>query len=234
MDGLITLTNQLAKHYAPSAPSLLLEGILSGEDYCVLSAHQYSCNVRTRSSFNILYAGGLTAEYGVGILLKAFSYINDKDIRLWVLGKGPLSDEIQKASYRDNRIVYKGYCSQKEVIKLYQKASVLINPRPSKQSFTKFSFPSKTIEYMASGRPVISTRLPGIPEEYFKYLIPLENESPEGLSNLLMELKAMSPKELEQFGENGRYFIIQNKCEAFQGNRILRFLKQIVSKKKDY
>ena len=41
-----------------------------------------------------------------------------------------------------------------------------MNPRSADAEYTKYSFPSKTIEYLATGVPVVMNRLPGIPEEY--------------------------------------------------------------------
>jgi glycosyltransferase involved in cell wall biosynthesis len=129
----------------------------------------------------ILYAGQLKAKYGLELLLQAFLRLEDQSLRLLILGKGDYEENIRQASLKDPRIVFKGYCPQGEIKKLLNAATVLINPRPTNQSFTQYSFPSKTIEYMVSGRPVISTRLPGIPDDYFPYLYVLENETPEGL-----------------------------------------------------
>ena len=36
---------------------------------------------------------------------------------------------------------------------------------------------SKIFEYMVSGNPVLSTRIKGIPDEYFDYIIPLDSPS---------------------------------------------------------
>ena len=228
MDGLITLTKQLAQHYAPQVPSIVVEGILYAEDYAKESAiTKIPDGSNSSSYFTILYAGGLQHEYGVDLLLKAFSLIMDTSFRLLILGKGDLAEQIKIASKTDDRIVFKGFCSQSEVKELLSDATVLINPRPSDQTFTQFSFPSKTIEYMVSGRPVISTRLAGIPDEYFSHIIPLENETPEDLCALFLRLKTIPRSYLEAIGVNARNYILKNKNEMHQGQRILKFLKQI-------
>ena len=38
-----------------------------------------------------------------------------------------------------------------------------VNPRQNNEEFTKYSFPSKTMEYLASGVPVVAYKLDGIP-----------------------------------------------------------------------
>ena len=48
---------------------------------------------------------------------------------------------------------------------------------------SKYFFPSKMMDYLASGTPTISTKLKGIPEEYFNYCFTIENGDPKTLKN---------------------------------------------------
>ncbi|MDA3822738.1 MAG: glycosyltransferase [Bacteroidales bacterium] len=230
MDGLIPLTQQLSKHLAPKVPSIVVEGILFADDLVDRDNSSTSAGLNQCSDFMILYAGQLKAKYGLELLLQAFLRLEDQSLRLLILGKGDYEENIRQASLKDPRIVFKGYCPQGEIKKLLNAATVLINPRPTNQSFTQYSFPSKTIEYMVSGRPVISTRLPGIPDDYFPYLYVLENETPEGLSELIMRIKTLSPGVLSEFGANAKSFILENKNEMSQGRRIKLFLVQLLAK----
>ncbi|MGB3223292.1 MAG: glycosyltransferase [Desulforhopalus sp.] len=227
MDGLIALTSQLSKFYAPQKPSVVVEGILSADD---LAAHidESQSDLKNESSvFTILYAGLLKAEYGLELLLQAFFRLDDPCFKLLILGRGEYEEAIRKASEQDSRIIFKGFCDQHIVKELMKKTTVLINPRPAKQDFTHFSFPSKTIEYMITGRPVLSTRLPGIPNEYFRYLYVIDDETPEGLSNLFLRLKAISADQLSAFGAVAKSFVMNNKNELVQGRKIINFLNNI-------
>jgi glycosyltransferase involved in cell wall biosynthesis len=227
MDGLITVTEQLGKHYAPLVPSLVVEGILSKEDGSSSPSVSIANEGRDVTSFVVFYAGGLETEYGVDLLLKSFARNATASFQLWILGKGELEDRIRDAAKKDSRIVFMGYRHQSEVRHLMNKATVLVNPRPSNQSFTQFSFPSKVVEYMASGRPVVSTRLPGIPADYYPHLFILEKETPEDLCDLLMQLYAMPRSALNEFGAQAKRFVVENKNESSQGQRILTFLAQV-------
>ncbi len=209
MDGLITLTQQLSRDFAPEVPSIIIEGILFSDDLVEYDGSSEFTEVGSDSDFVILYAGQLKAEYGLELLLQGFLRLEDQSFKLLVLGKGEYGKKIMQASIEDPRIVFKGYSSQSEVKKLLKKATVLINPRPTNQSFTQYSFPSKTIEYMISGRPVISTRLPGIPDDYFPHLYILENETPEGLVELLKKIRALPPDVLTKFGSYAKKFILE-------------------------
>ena len=51
-----------------------------------------------------------------------------------------------------------------------KEAKLLINLRNPEDKYTKYSFPSKTFEYMVSGTPFFTTKLEGIPSEYYNYL----------------------------------------------------------------
>ena len=116
-----------------------------------------------------MYAGGVYEKYGLKTLVDAFIKLKRKDIDLYIFGEGSFVNEIIKLSKHHNNIYYKGCVSTEEIVKYEKKALLLVNPRPVNEEFSKYSFPSKTIEYMLSGTPVISTKLPGIPEEYFDY-----------------------------------------------------------------
>ena len=77
---------------------------------------------------------------------------------------------------------------------------------------------------MASGRPVLTTRLPGIPHEYDPFLIWIDQETPEALSSLLQQL-ANEPKEaLTEHGRRGQEFVLSKKTFKQQGERIREFL----------
>ena len=65
-----------------------------------------------------------------------------------------------------------GCVTNDEIVRLQCEATLLVNPRPSDKEFCKYSFPSKTIEYMASGTPVLMTKLPGVPDGILTTFIP--------------------------------------------------------------
>ena len=80
---------------------------------------------------------------------------------------------------------------------MQQQATLLVNPRKGHEEYTKYSFPSKTMEYMASGTPTIMYKLPGLPIEYEEYLVLLPDNSQETLTAILKQCL---------------YFIIKSRC----------------------
>ena len=101
---------------------------------------------------------------------------------------------------------------------------MLINPRTSDGEYTKYSFPSKTIEYMLAGKPVIINRLPGIPPEYYDYVYTPKSQSVYDLAEIIREVLNLPSEELERKGSMARQFIIDNKNAIIQTQRIIEHL----------
>ena len=60
---------------------------------------------------------------------------------------------------------------------------------------TKFSFPSKVLEYMASGGVVISSKLAGIPKEYEQFIALLQEYSVDSLAYEMDKVFSMTERE---------------------------------------
>jgi glycosyltransferase involved in cell wall biosynthesis len=227
-DGLIVLTRQIAEDFAPRVPAIVIEGIVSVESE-ELAKTMPDRESSRREEFVVLYAGGLQRVYGIPLLLEAFAELPGEDFRLCLLGRGDMEDEIRRRAEEDPRIHFPGLVAPDEAFRRSQEATVLINPRPSCESFTPYSFPSKLLEYMASGRPVITTRLPGIPAEYDSYVIWIDRETPAGLAALLRQLREQPSEQLDDLGRRGRDYVLQEKNHRQQGRRIVDFIEQINS-----
>lgn len=136
----------------------------------------------------ILYTGTLGERYGIIDLLDAFEQIIDPNYRLWIRGGGACKAEVLRRAELDSRIKYIEPLSKEDLLKLHRKASVLVNPVRKSQEFTRYFFPSKTMEYLASGTPVIMYHLDCIPQEYDEYLNYIEEETIESLRDKILEV----------------------------------------------
>lgn len=218
-DGAICLTPELATDFAPQVPSLTLEGFANAE-LTVLRSELTT----GRTEMDIAYAGGIYAEYGVRTLVHAFRSIKDPNARLHLYGRGPLDGWVARQSEIDQRIRHHGLVAHGELMQTLAQASILVNPRPTGQGFVRYSFPSKLLEYMALGVPVVTTRLPGVPGEYFQYVQITDDDSPRALLNALESVQADYAGAAER-ARRGQEYVTQEKSVPSQGKRIAKFLR---------
>ena len=172
----------------------------------------------------VLYAGSICAQYGLKNLVEGFLQADIPNARLEIYGSGDYVPELQAIAQKDPRVFYGGMLLSSEVVEKEMEATLLVNPRPTDEEFVKYSFPSKTMEYMASGTPVATTVLPGMPEAYHPYVYLLREESAEGIGNALKEILANSDEELFQKGNEAREFILNTRNNVIQARKILESL----------
>ncbi len=174
----------------------------------------------------IFYAGGLNIEYGIKDLVDAFMSMNRDNTELWLCGNGNAEQYINECLKKYPSIKYFGRVSNQKVAEMEASASVLINPRPKDLMLTKYSFPSKTLEYMASGTPAMIRRLDGIPDEYYEYAYIIENDGAEGIELALKNFFEI-PKELRyKKAKDARDFVERFKTPLPQTKKMLEFLKK--------
>ena len=178
-----------------------------------------------------LYAGGLYAKYGVKNLIDAFLELENKNIELHLYGSGELEEEIKKI--KDKRVKYFGVVSNEKVVQEELKATLLINPRFTNQEYTKYSFPSKNMEYMASGTPILTTKLPGMPKEYYKYIYIIEDESKNGMKNSLAKILNLPREELYEKGRKAKEFVLKYKNNNIQSKKIINLCTEIMEENKN-
>ena len=218
IDKFVLLTAQMAQRLHISVPYLVMEGIAPKPD---MQSERVSVSELEGKEY-ILYTGTLNYEFGIGTLLKAFGRIQNPDIRLAICGFGEAEKAIMES--QDKRIVYLGKVDRKQALALQQRATVLVNPRQNNKEFTKYSFPSKTMEYLASGVPVVAYKLDGIPDEYDSYLNYVPDNSVEALTKTIQSICDMSLEERKDKGERARNFVLNEKNAEKQAKRILDFL----------
>lgn len=168
-----------------------------------------------------IYTGTLAARYGILDLLAAFSQLTLPSARLWVCGDGDARAAVEELARQDPRVTYHGRVTRAAVLALQARAHVMVNPRRPEGEFTRYSFPSKTMEYLASGRPVVMHWLPGIPEEYRPWLITPATGDAAGLAAAMAEVAARPAEELRRIGAAGRAFVLERKTPRIQVGSLL-------------
>lgn len=178
----------------------------------------------------ILYAGVLSDNYcGIRNVLEAFLRVRDPMARLHLYGGGDFEPELNDYLRKDARIQYFGWRSNEQIVKQEIEATLLINLRPAHAEFTKYSFPSKNVECMASGTPLLTTRLPGMPQEYYPYVFLCDDETVVGISESFSHILSLPAGELHDFGMRSKEFVLKYKNNKAQARRLLDFIEQNVN-----
>ena len=212
--GYVVMTPHMLEKLKRKRKSVVLEGHVDAE-----ISHKKSPFRPKDQTKKCVYAGTLHEKYGIKKLVDAFLLANIDDAELHIFGDG---DSASWIKYKANgKIVFHGIVANDVVCEFEKNATVLVNPRPSNEEFTKYSFPSKNMEYMASGTPVITTILPGMPKEYYKYVFLFEDESVKGMANTLKDVLNKSPVELQNKGLEAQKFVFEQKNNIIQAKKII-------------
>lgn len=221
MDGFILLTEPMAEAIGiKNKPHIIIEGLIQTKTD--LSLEQSPANPQTNA---VLYTGTLESALGIGELLNAFQQMPEYE--LWICGQGHMQEEVKKVSRSHPNIRYFGFVPQKEALALQARATALINPRTPEGVFTRFSFPSKTLEYLRSGKPVLCYRLEGIPSDYDPYLFYIDELGESGIRFAVRKLMDLPEERRNEIALNGRDYVLNHKNPSVQCSKLLKLLRSL-------
>ena len=219
VDKYILLTKHMAPKLGLNAPCMVMEGIATQAQTVIDSS------VAQDNGKYILYTGLLNKKFGIPTLLDAFCQMSDKSVKLVLCGSGDAEDYIKEKQSENSNIIFMGRVDRSEALALQKNATILVNPRQNNEDFTKYSFPSKNLEYLSSGVPMVAYKLDGIPDEYDDYISYPEDDTPETLCRVLSSLADMSDDERKEIGARARAFVSESKNKTSQTKRIIDFLR---------
>lgn len=168
--------------------------------------------------FNILFVGRLEKRKGFDCLLKAYARVRCQfsNVRLIIVGPGSrLRGKYEKMIRRQGitDVAFVGYVSADALPRYYAAADVFCAPATGGESFGIV-----LLEAMASGKPVIASRIPGyssvMNEGVDGILVPPRDD--ESMARALISLIA-EPSLGKRLGENGR-----KTAENYRWDRVAR------------
>ncbi|MFA1642611.1 glycosyltransferase [Chryseomicrobium imtechense] len=224
IDSFVFLTDQMNNYFGLEKPYIVIEGMVPlPNDSIKKPIEKDYLNLDCK---NIVYTGTLTKKYGVLDLVEAFKKIKFTNYRLIICGDGETKQSIIESSITDRRIIYLGQIQYQEIEYIQENATLLVNPRTGLEDFTKYSFPSKNMEYLKSGRPVICHKLPGIPDEYDDYLHYFNSDNINNIAEDLVEICEKDEGILKNIGSNGKKFVEEEKNILIQTKKIVDLLEK--------
>lgn len=222
VDGFVLFSENMKKQLPISnKPYVIMEGIIDidpNKYFNILEQRKSSYFKKT-----IMLSGTLAVSEGIEQLLLAFHSIKDADYKLWITGNG--NEEaitlIKKYAKDDSRITFWGYITDYDkFLKLQNKASVFVSAVPPGNPKAQYFFPSKLMEYLVTGAPVISYKLPCIPNEYDEFLCYVLEDNPSALAQKLTEVCNTGWDEIEKMSIKRLEFLL-HKDTLHQAQKLL-------------
>lgn len=218
VDGWVLFSEHMVEKIPRCKNSMVMESI-SSDLFCSIEGKR----LFGEEIFEILYAGGCNKEYGMPLLVDAFQRLPMKNARLIIYGRGNYQKEIEKAAQTDKRIFFGGEISRSELLALQKSADLLVNPRVNAGVFTRYSFPSKNMEYLSSGVPMVAYKLEGIPDDYDVHINYFQEPTAESLASCWIEVYNNYPQAKAK-AICAQKYVLEEKNKSSWGKKIVRFM----------
>jgi glycosyltransferase involved in cell wall biosynthesis len=183
----------------------------------------------------MLYAGSFAEKDSVEHLIMAFEVVckTHENIELILTGKGVSSgrmetimSRIMASPFRD-RIDYKGYLEEAEFYRVLNDCDIPCMVR-SDTSYANTGFPFKLGEYLATGKPVVASKVGDVPEylENGKNALLVDADSVDSIANALNFLTT-HPREALEIGARGREIARRNFDREVVGRKLIEVLDRL-------
>ncbi len=206
----------------------------SNRPYIVLEGHSDAKMSSVENSLSnkstpkvAMYAGGIHKEFGIERFVNAFVSGSFDDWELHIYGDGNYQKDLTVLSEKVSNVKYFGVRPNLEIVSEQLKATLLVNPRLTDAEYVKYSFPSKTMECMASGTPLLTTKLPGMPKEYYPYVYLFDDETEKGMLETLKVVLSKDSAEHHALGEKAKDFVMTEKTNVAQAKKLIDFIKTL-------
>lgn len=215
----------LLRERCPDAASKI-HRVYNGMDLTNFRAPEFS-PFQPNEPTRLLSVGRLVEFKGFSHLLEACAELESRacNFHCEIVGDGPLREnlaqQIEQLQLRE-RVTLAGARSQGEIFARLRAADIFVLPSIVDQAGASDVFPTVILEAMASGRPVVSTTVAGIPESVVDgetgFLVP--PAAPAALADALEKL-IRDPHLRSQFGAAGRgrvenNFQVETTVEPFE------------------
>lgn len=177
------------------------------------------------SCFHVVFTGTLHEHSGVLRLIDMFESCEDAKLRLHIFGDGLLRDTVARSVELDSRIEFHGGVDFASAVSAQQQADLIVCPNPINHPINKVAFPSKLIEYLASGTPILATSLDSIGEEYRNCVV-FYDDTEADFREKLASIMKMSSEERHMLGKRAFDLARNQKEWQKQSERLLKFIKE--------
>jgi len=183
----------------------------------------------------ILFVGTIYEFSGLENIIQKFENVKDqiKGIKFLIVGGGPNFEKIKSLVNKkklSSDVILTNFKPQHEIPKFISLADICVNSFEINK-ITDRIIPIKIFEYLACGKPVLSTPLKGtmdlLPKEDFGIIYSPSDSFVESLSDLLT-----NTEKLEELGNKGLDYVIKNHDWDILADSLLKKFENLVDSKK--
>lgn len=223
-DVVVGLSANSQKILKKNQKFLLMEGGIDETFYNIFDAQASgveedvdTSSIPQKQNITLLYSGLLNHVTGIDLLLESFSEMMESDIltpdekarvKLVITGKGELADKIWELQKTKEWLHYPGHLKYDAYIDTLKTADILLNPRNMALPENLNNFPSKVMDYLATGKYILSTKFAGY-ERFTPYITFCE----------MYEMQEALVRQLKYLMEMRRDTYYKAGAEAYQRNR---------------
>lgn len=191
-----------------------------------------------QDKFVLLFAGNLGIVQGLDSVIEAAKYIPNGNARIVFMGDGTDKPRLEKIAEELNVGDKVQFVERQpaERMPAFMAAADALLVHLKKSELAKYVIPSKTVAYLASGKPILMAT-GGASEDLIKQAnagITVEPENSEKIAATIEQMRKMSDEELTKLGANGREFLIKNLSKKKVIADYEKLLKEVADKFKKY
>jgi glycosyltransferase involved in cell wall biosynthesis len=199
----------------------------------------YSCGQLglNRENTYLIFVGSLMKWHGLENATEALGMLKGRfeGLKLIIVGEGPEKPHIQDIAERkglEKDIIFAGKVRYDEVPLYVGASSVCLAPFNRERNDVTGLSPLKIFEYMACGKPVVTTRVGGLDRLIEKHDcgVAVRAEDIEALVKAISEL-LLDPSLAEYYGKNGREAVVKYYSWGRISERILEIVCGVYKKK---
>lgn len=173
----------------------------------------------------IVFAGTINSENGVSLLIDFVKNNKNIEFELQFYGSGEDVSNVQELSKVDARVKYFGRISEELLQERLAAADFLINLRDPAGVSIDYSFPSKLINFMSTGTPVISNIFPGLDDCYLNYLYLIDGYNIQSVSEKIIFLLKNNLD--RDFGISAKKFVIKKNNWNVISEQLIEFMDKV-------
>lgn len=188
--------------------------------------------IKTDISSNVknkifVYAGKMESYGGIERIINSIENMPSEldDITFEFYGKGS-SRKLIELSNRDERVKLKGFVSELDLEKAFQKATAFLSPLDLSIEDNRMVFPSKIMNYLRYKKPIIASKSAGIGKEYEGVLFFVSENGSDSWGNMILKIASYEESDFKIVAEKSRV-LLQQKTWDNQVGKLLDFINKI-------